>query len=96
MSLSNAIDHFSTVETVQGYLTPIAHAIRNPTTLTSATQNVGLNAQQSFLSRVRNLDTDTLLGVGIVTAETVGFFCVGQMIGRFKIVGYRGGHSEHH
>lgn len=42
------------------------------------------------------MDTDTLLGIGIVTAETVGFFCIGEMIGRFKIVGYRGGHSEHH
>ena len=42
------------------------------------------------------MDRDTLLGVGIVAAETLGFFCVGEMIGRLKIVGYRGGHSEHH
>ncbi len=54
------------------------------------------NNSQSFLTRVRNLDSDTLAGVGIVAAETIGFFCIGEMIGRFKIVGYRGGQAEHH
>ena len=85
-----------TVETVQTYLTPVAHLVRNPSTITAASQNVGVNAQESFISRLRSMDTDTLLGVGIVTAEVIGFFCIGEMIGRFKIVGYRGGNNEHH
>ena len=42
------------------------------------------------------MDSATLAAAGIVTAETIGFFCVGEMIGRFKVVGYRGGQSEHH
>ena len=33
--------------------------------------------------------------VGVVTAEVLGFFTVGEMIGRFKLVGYRGD-REHH
>jgi F-type H+-transporting ATPase subunit g len=45
---------------------------------------------------VRSMDSATLVSASIVAAETIGFFCVGEMIGRLKIVGYRGGHSEHH
>lgn len=48
------------------------------------------------MTRLRNLDAATLTTVGIVTAETLGFFSVGEMIGRFKIVGYRGGSHDHH
>lgn len=55
-----------------------------------------VNNPQSLLQRVRDMDSATLLAVGIVGAETIGFFCVGEMLGRLKIVGYRGGHSEHH
>ena len=42
------------------------------------------------------MDTQTLTSAGVVLAEVVGFFTVGEMIGRLKIVGYRGGHAEHH
>jgi F-type H+-transporting ATPase subunit g len=35
------------------------------------------------------MDSATLKQVGIVTAEVIGFFSVGEMLGRFKIVGYR-------
>ena len=43
------------------------------------------------------MDRETLTTAAVVSAEVLGFFCVGEMIGRFKIVGYRGGahHSEH-
>lgn len=54
------------------------------------------NNPQSLVNRVRSMDSATMVSAGIVAAETLGFFCVGEMIGRFKIVGYRGGHSEHH
>ena len=91
------------MHTVQGYVQPVTNALRNPSGLVSgaesAAQNTAqtaMNNPQSFLTRVRNMDRETLVTAGIVTAETVGFFCVGEMIGRFKIVGYRGGHNEHH
>ena len=98
-----AIDYCRTMQTVQSYLTPLTNAIRNPSSVASRTSNAAgsaadtaVNNPQSFLARVRDMDSATLLAAGIVTAETIGFFCVGEMIGRFKIIGYRGGHSEHH
>ena len=92
------------MQTVQSYLTPITNAVRNPSSLASRTAGAAENTAESavnnpssFLTRIRNVDSATLLSAGIVTAETVGFFCIGEMIGRFKIVGYWGGHSsEHH
>jgi F-type H+-transporting ATPase subunit g len=46
---------------------------------------------------LRNLDQKSLAGAGVVLAEVIGFFTIGEMIGRFKVVGYRGGnhHEEH-
>lgn len=96
----SAIDLSSTMQTVQTYLQPMTNAIRNPSSLVSsaqgAAQSTAMNNPQSFLARIRNMDNETLVSAGVVTAETIGFFCVGEMIGRFKVVGYRGGHSDHH
>ena len=36
-----------------------------------------------------------MVSVGVIGAEVLGFFTVGEMIGRFKLVGYRGD-MEHH
>jgi F-type H+-transporting ATPase subunit g len=33
---------------------------------------------------------------GVVVAEVVGFFSIGEMIGRMKIVGYRSEAVSHH
>lgn len=33
--------------------------------------------------------------IGVIVAELIGFFTVGEMVGRRKIVGYRG-KVEHH
>jgi len=51
---------------------------------------------ESLLTRLRNFDTATLASVGVVAAETIGFFSVGEMLGRFKIVGYRSEAPAHH
>ena len=60
------------------------------------TAQTAVNNPQSFMTRLRNFDSATLATVGVVTAETIGFFSVGEMLGRFKIVGYRtsGGMQE--
>lgn len=51
---------------------------------------------QGFLTRLRNMDAQTLTTTGIVAAEALGFFTIGEMIGRFKIVGYHGEvHAAH-
>lgn len=96
LALGQPLTTSSTVETFQGYLRPVTNAIRNPSSLQKV---AGAADSQNLLSRVRNLDGDTLVGAGIVAAEVLGFFCIGEMIGRFKVVGYRGGnggHGEHH
>lgn len=98
------------MQTIQSYTQPMMNAVRNPSSLMnrasstaqSATKTASETAQtaysnpQDFLTRLRNLDTATLTTVGVVSAEVLGFFTVGEMIGRFKIVGYRGAHGEHH
>ncbi|QDS70829.1 hypothetical protein FKW77_005016 [Venturia effusa] len=49
-----------------------------------------------ILSRVRNASNKEYATVGIIAAEVLGFFSVGEMLGRLKIVGYRGNpHGEH-
>ncbi|KAI7311269.1 hypothetical protein KC315_g12372 [Hortaea werneckii] len=94
-----------TMQTVQSYMTPLQNALRNPSSLMSRTGSAAqgtaqqaVNSPESLLARIRNMDTATLTTVGVVAAETLGFFTVGEMIGRFKVVGYRGDPhgGEHH
>lgn len=47
-------------------------------------------------SRIRNLNAAQIAGGAVVGAEILGFFTVGEIIGRMKLVGYRGpAESEH-
>ena len=91
------------MHTVQGYLAPLRNLASNPSSLMSRTAGTAestaqtvVNNPESIVNRVRNVDSATFVSASIVAAETIGFFCVGEMIGRLKIVGYRGGQSEHH
>ena len=58
----------------------------------------GSMSPQTVLQRVRNIDIKTAVTVGVISAEVFGFFKVGEILGRFKIVGYRSSnaHEEHH
>lgn len=51
---------------------------------------------QAILQQVRNLGTPQLVAGGVVLAECLGFFTVGEMVGRFKLVGYHGEVGHHH
>ena len=95
------------MQTIQSYFAPLRNAVSNPSSIMNSTgQSIGRSAEQtaqtavnnpqSFMTRLRNFDSATLTTVGVVTAETIGFFSVGEMLGRFKIVGYRtsGGMQE--
>jgi F-type H+-transporting ATPase subunit g len=42
------------------------------------------------------MDNTKLVAGGVVLAEVLGFFTVGEMIGRMKLVGYRGDTGSHH
>ncbi|KAF2200146.1 hypothetical protein GQ43DRAFT_87603 [Delitschia confertaspora ATCC 74209] len=68
--------------------------LRNPSSLFSSSSS---GAQPTgILNRVRNLSTAEWASVGVVAAEVIGFFSVGEMIGRMKLVGYRSSAPAHH
>jgi len=79
------------LSTFQAYFQPFINAIRNPSTL----KNFYI-PPQSILAQVWNLDKKELAFVGITAAEVIGFFTVGEMIGRRNIVGYRGEPAHEH
>jgi F-type H+-transporting ATPase subunit g len=91
-------------QTVQNAIAPLKKAISNPSSVGAQTARAAeksaqqaVHQPQSFLEKVRNMDAATLTSAGVVAAETIGFFSVGEMIGRFKIIGYRstGAHAHH-
>jgi len=86
------------VEVFQKYFQPVVNALKHPANLfTSATTTTSTLQPTNILGRVRNMNNQQLVGVGIVAAEVIGFFSVGEMLGRLKIVGYRSSapHGEH-
>ncbi|PWY89996.1 hypothetical protein BO70DRAFT_358992 [Aspergillus heteromorphus CBS 117.55] len=76
--------------TFQSYFQPLINVFSNP----AALKNAGFSSQ-SILSRVRNANKKEIALAGVTLAEVIGFFTVGEIVGRMNIVGYRG-HAEHH
>ncbi|KAG9526401.1 hypothetical protein KCU99_g1460, partial [Aureobasidium melanogenum] len=75
------------VQTFQTYGQNLMNAVRNP----------GANSPSNPLQAIRNIGSSQLITAGVVTAEILGFFTVGEMIGRMKLIGYRSSsHDEHH
>ncbi|KAB8339238.1 hypothetical protein FH972_022172 [Carpinus fangiana] len=83
------------VQQFQNAFQPIANAARNPSQLSQHIPH--LSSPQQYLNQVRNMSSQQLVTVGVIFAEVLGFFTVGEMLGRFKIVGYRGApaHESH-
>lgn len=84
---------------MQGYLQPALNALKNPATLLNRAASEASSAAQqpaNYLAQVRNLSREQWLSAGVVAAEVIGFFSVGEMIGRFKLVGYRVKEDAHH
>ena len=52
-------------------------------------------APANFIQSVRGLSTAQLATGGVIFAECLGFFTVGEMLGRLKIVGYHGETAHH-
>ncbi|KAL8381391.1 hypothetical protein RB595_005589 [Gaeumannomyces hyphopodioides] len=49
------------------------------------------------MQAVRGLSNTQLAAGGVLLAEILGFFTVGEIIGRFKLIGYHGdAHAAHH
>jgi F-type H+-transporting ATPase subunit g len=45
---------------------------------------------------VRNVNRQQAAVAGVIAAEVLGFFTLGEIIGRFKVIGYRGDTGHHH
>ncbi|KAJ3553342.1 hypothetical protein NPX13_g10906 [Xylaria arbuscula] len=77
----------------QTFQTYFQNLWKNPTSLLqSASETASKTAQQpgSILARIQNVSRAQVVTVGVIAAECLGFFTVGEMIGRFKIIGYHG------
>ncbi|KAK5719166.1 ATP synthase subunit G atp20 [Elasticomyces elasticus] len=95
-----------TMQSIQSYLTPVQNALRNPSALMNQTQSQANQAAgqaakvaenpDALMSRLRNFDSGAVASVGVIAAEVLGFFTVGEMLGRFKIIGYRSGEVPAH
>ncbi|KAF3481160.1 uncharacterized protein GIQ15_03919 [Arthroderma uncinatum] len=77
--------------TFQSYFYSTLSSLRQPSTIFASLRN-----PNGSVARLRSLDAKQWAIVGITTAEVIGFFSVGEMLGRFKVVGYRGEVSHEH
>lgn len=76
----------SSMATVQSYYQNLWRAVQ-----TGALSR----APASLVHSLRSLSSVQLAAGAVVAAECLGFFTVGEMLGRFKLVGYHG-HTAHH
>jgi F-type H+-transporting ATPase subunit g len=77
---------------MQSFWQNIWKQAKNPSALAqTATQTASKAGQSgSILQQARNISRAQVIAGGVVFAECLGFFTVGEMIGRFKIIGYHG------
>ncbi|EWC48685.1 hypothetical protein DRE_01907 [Drechslerella stenobrocha 248] len=89
------------LESFQSFYRPYVGPFLNPANWLGQIKSIRpristLPDPETALNSVRAIPTQSLSQYAIVAAECVGFFTVGTMIGKRKIVGYRGGVREHH
>lgn len=84
---------FRPVSTFQSYFQRLVKSVRNPNELLPKSEGA---SPQGLLHRARNVSTPQLITGSVVVAELLGFFTVGEMIGRMKLIGYRGDTGAHH
>ncbi|KAJ1327799.1 Mitochondrial ATP synthase g subunit [Microdochium nivale] len=77
------------ISTFQTYFQSALKAVQNPSALLQ-TASKGAQQSASILQQARNINRGQVIAGGVIAAEVLGFFTVGEMIGRFKVVGYRG------
>ncbi|KAI1656861.1 mitochondrial ATP synthase g subunit-domain-containing protein [Daldinia decipiens] len=82
--------------TVQSYWQNVLQSVKNPNSLLQTASKIA-DQPATIIQQARNISRAQLVTTGVLVAECIGFFTVGEMIGRFKIIGYHGGsHAEHH
>ncbi|KAK0631782.1 mitochondrial ATP synthase g subunit-domain-containing protein [Immersiella caudata] len=73
------------VSTFQTYFANLFKQAQNPSALLQTAPSSG-----NVLQRVRNFNKTQAIAGGVLLAECLGFFTVGEMIGRVKLIGYHG------
>lgn len=89
----------SSAATFQTYFQHTWKQLRNPATLLQSAQRTTSQAASqpaSVLQQARNISRAQLIAGGVIAAECLGFFTVGEMIGRFKLIGYHGESAAAH
>jgi F-type H+-transporting ATPase subunit g len=85
----------SSVSTFQAYFQNLWKQLQNPGVFLSSLVR-SANPQQNP-QQIRNLSRTQVAAGGVLLAECLGFFTVGEMIGRLKLIGYHGEtHAAHH
>jgi F-type H+-transporting ATPase subunit g len=86
------------ISTFQAYFQQLVKGVRNPQSLLSGTNTAAKSAENpaNILQQLRNLDRAQVASGAVITAELLGFFTVGEIIGRMKLVGYQGDTGAHH
>lgn len=81
----------------QSYLQPVINAIRSPKSLLSNSGSAANSiTSETILSNIRNTNRQQLISLSVIGAELLGFFTIGTMIGKVKLVGYHGEASHGH
>jgi F-type H+-transporting ATPase subunit g len=82
---------------MQQYIQPAVNALRHPASLLNRISSEAANTTpQNVLAQIRGMSSAQWASIGVVAAEVIGFFSVGEIIGRFKLVGYRAKeHGDH-
>jgi len=84
------------LSTFQSYFQTLIKGVRNPSSLFPQGSNSGNANPSAILNQIRNINSAQLASGAVVLAEVLGFFTVGEIIGRMKLVGYRGETAETH
>ncbi|KAJ0297286.1 hypothetical protein COL5a_009339 [Colletotrichum fioriniae] len=83
------------VSTFQSYFQTALGAVKNPNALLSSASSAASSAANTAAAAkpatiASRINTATVATGAVVAAECLGFFTVGEMLGRFKLVGYHG------
>lgn len=86
-----AYSWYRSVATFQNYFNRTLNALKNPGALLQSSAA----SPSSYADKVRNISRAQIVGGGVLLAELLGFFTVGEVIGRFKLIGYHGETAHH-
>ncbi|KAI5279480.1 ATP synthase subunit G atp20 [Ascosphaera acerosa] len=86
------------LSTFSAYYQPLLNSVKNPAAASHCLQTTVLNPSTylNALAAARSMTRAQWASAAVVAVEVLGFFTVGEMIGRRKIVGYRGDVAGEH